>query len=172
MKRNSKLALVTAIFFLIAGSASWWLFGDHSSGPFDQAFAEQYIKAGVKLFEERDTTSLIDMIAPDASFFNRSRDQIRSVVRQTTDDLGKTKLQLTMSKLVVEPGVTEAKADFDVQIREKTEKIDVLYYTLHVHIRVARVKVRYLLGMGSSDVWKITEAGGDFDLQLPVIDHD
>ena len=172
MKRTSRMALLAAVFCLIFGTASWKILGDHTAGPFDRAYAEQYINSGIKSFEDRETSTLVAMIDPNANFFQRNGDQVRAVIRQAMDELGRSKLQVSMSNLVVEPGESQARADFDIRISENTEKTDVLYYKFHVRIRVVRQKLHYLLGLASRDVWIITEAGGDTDLQLPFIDHD
>ena len=172
MKKSSKLALTAAILCLIVGALSWIVLGDQASGPFNQATAERFVKSGLRAFEERDPKTLMDLFAANAVVFQRSPDQIRSIVKQATDEMGKTKLQLTMANMVVEPGESGGRADFDLQISEKNEKISVIYYKIHVRMSVVKQKVSNPFGLGSKEVWKIVSADGDADLQLPVIDHD
>src|SRR5258708_16943303 len=155
MRRSSAILLSIALALLMVATVGYLFASNPSAPPMTPIVAQDFLDRGKRMLEARDVDGIMSLFSSDARIFGRSASQMRPVIEQVLREVGSQPLSVGLSHLDVHQNRDGALISLHDDISQRLARADASYYRPRLHFVLHREKVSRLLGLFSSEEWRI-----------------
>ena len=161
MRRSSWIVLLTAGILLLITTVLYSLTYAERAPAMSQAVAAQLVDTGRRAVERNDLNTFFNLFTEDAKVLGRSREDARAEIGKAMTEL-RGNFTLNIRNLEVRPEGRSAQLTFTMDVGQKDERMDVVYYPdLLMRARLEKVRFPRWWGLFESERWMVTELESD-----------
>ena len=165
MRRSSWILLIFAGSLLFITSLVYSITYAEQAPPMSLAEAARIVETGRKAVERGDLNGFFALFADNAMILGRTRADAREEIAKSISEL-RGNFSLSIRNLEVRPEGRSAQLTFTMDIGQKDDRMDVVYYPdVRMRARVEKLRVKRWWGLFESEQWLVTDLESDPPIQ-------